>query len=358
MKIAFIAPANNYHTQKWCEFFVSRGYDVSVISFFPGQIDNVDVYHIDCGVKASNSDKEKLVYLIQARKIKTLIKSINPEIISVHYASSYGAVMALTGIKDYYLSVWGSEVYEFPEKSIFHKWLIMFSLKRAKYILSTSKAMAEQTKKYTSKEILVTPFGVKTDLFKPQNNTHDLEKLVIGTVKALEPKYGIDYLIKAVSQFKKKCPTISFQLRIAGKGNYQEEYEKLAIEEGIGEETIWLGFISQEKVAEEWAKMDIAVIPSTLESESFGVSAVEAQACGIPVIISDIPGLMEATNPGVTSIVCNRKDKDSLERAIEILAFDKAKRRSMGEAGRDFVEKKYEYNKCFEWIERIFLNNI
>ena len=50
--------------------------------------------------------------------------------------------------------------------------------------------------------------------------------------------------------------------------------------------------------------MDCAIIP--YESESFGVSAVEAQACSCPVIISDIPGLMEATNPGVTSLVVLR----------------------------------------------------
>lgn len=60
----------------------------------------------------------------------------------------------------------------------------------------------------------------------------------------------------------------------------------------------------KEQAACESANMDCAIIPS--ESESFGISAVEAQACSCPVIISDIPGLMEATNPGVTSLVVLR----------------------------------------------------
>ena len=70
----------------------------------------------------------------------------------------------------------------------------------------------------------------------------------------------------------------------------------------------WLGFISQEDAAKEWANMDIGIIPSVSDSESFGVSAVECQACGVPVIISDIPGLEESTCPGKSSLVVPRGD--------------------------------------------------
>ena len=83
------------------------------------------------------------------------------------------------------------------------------------------------------------------------------------------------------------------QLRIAGKGPQENEYKALAKELGIENITNWLGFIPQEQAALAWACMDCGILPSESESESFGVSAVEAQACCTPVIISDIPGLME-----------------------------------------------------------------
>jgi glycosyltransferase involved in cell wall biosynthesis len=118
--------------------------------------------------------------------------------------------------------------------------------------------------------------------------------------------------------------------------------------------TSWLGFISQEEVAKEWANMDVAIIPSTLDSESFGVSAVEAEACGTPVIISDIPGLMEATQPGKSSIVVKRKDERTLAQAI-IKLFNNSKMRvDMGSAGRKFVVSKYALDFCFGNIEEKF----
>lgn len=108
------------------------------------------------------------------------------------------------------------------------------------------------------------------------------------------------------------------------------------------------GFISQENAAKEWANMDLAIVPSTLESESFGVSAVEAEACGTPVIISDIPGLMEATLPGVTSVVIPRRNEEALANAIVKLYNDSEERLTLGVEGRKFACSTYELNKCFE----------
>ena len=124
----------------------------------------------------------------------------------------------------------------------------------------------------------------------------------------------------------------------------------------IEEITKWLGFISQEEAAAEWANMDIAVVPSVTDSESFGVSAVEAEACQIPVIISDVPGLMEATQPGVTSIVVTRRSAQALADAIVLLYQNPEVRKRMGEAGRKLAVEKFDYQLCFENIEKIFLD--
>ena len=357
MRIVFLAAANNYHTQKWCGYFVARGYEVSVISFFAGEIDNVNVYYIDCGMDAKKSEGKKISYLFQANKVRRLINKINPDIVSVHYASSYGAVAAFSGIKKYYLSVWGADVYEFPEKSLFHELLIRFSLLRASKLLSTSKAMAVHASKYTHKNFEITPFGVKTEIFNPARRNRADDSFIIGTVKGIDPKYGIDYLIKAVAKFKKINPNVVFQLRIAGRGDYREEYENLANSLGIGQETKWLGFISQDDAAREWANMDVAVIPSTVESESFGVSAIEAQACGTAVIISDIPGLMEATDPDKSCVVVQRNNADDITEALNKLYHNKELRRKLGENGVRFVREKYTYEKCFSHIEDYFLSN-
>lgn len=355
MKICFVAPANNYHTQKWCKWFSERGHEIHVISFVKGTIETAAVHFIDAGVKTEDKDVQKIKYLFTGKQIKKIINEITPDIVSVHYATSYGAAVALSGLKGYILSVWGTDIYSFPKKSFFHKMLLKYSLKKAQYIFSTSKAMADETHKYTNKKIEITPFGVDTKLFHPGKRRHrnEQDNFIIGTVKTLAPKYGIEYLLKAAAIIKNEYPDIPLKLRIAGKGSHEKEYKELSAKLGIEDITTWLGFISQERAAQEWANMDIAVVVSISESESFGVSAVEAQACATAVIISDIPGLMEATKPDVTSLVVPRESVDELVKAIIYLYDNPWKRAEFGDAGRMFVLDNYELDFCFRKIEKI-----
>ena len=355
MKICFLAPSNSAHTKKWCKYFTSSNHEVHVISFCNEEIAGVQLHYVDTGVNTNGGDAQKLKYLLKAGKVRKVIKKIAPDVVNVHYATSYGAVAALAGLKKYALSIWGADIYDFPQKTTLHRWLLQFSLHRASHIFSTSKAMAEEAGKYTKKTIEITPFGVDMALFSPDKNTLSKDIFTVGTVKTLSPKYGIDYLLKAAALIKAEHPEIPLRLRISGSGPNEQEYHALAETLGIKEITTWLGFISQEQAAQEWAGMDVAVVPSTLESESFGVSAVEAQACGCPVIVSNIPGLMEATAPNVTSIVVPRQNERALADALVTLYNDAALRGQMSVKGREYVEKNYELNTCFRKIEELFI---
>ena len=116
----------------------------------------------------------------------------------------------------------------------------------------------------------------------------------------------------------------------------------------------FLGRISQQQAAFEWANMDIGILPS--EKESFGVAAVEAQACETPVIVSEAPGLVEVTIPGKSSIVVNAKDAEAICDNIHKFYSDRELLSEMGKKARKNVLDKYELNSCFSNIENLFLN--
>lgn len=354
MKICFLSHITNYHTQKWCKYFVEKGYEVHVISFEQGKIEGVTEHIIDIGVNREGSDIHKLKYMLTGRNIKKIIKKIKPDIINVHFATSYGIACALSGIKGYILSVWGYDVYDFPQKSIFHKMILKYSLNKASLILSTSKAMEIQTKKFTNKEILITPFGVDTNIFKPKKVKRDKDKFIIGTIKLLSPKYGIDVLIKAFKLFVDNNKNIECELRIGGSGPEEIKLKNLANELGVFDKIVWLGFIDQNKVAEEINGFDVVVIPSILDSESFGVSAVEAQACEVPVIVSNVGGLTESTNPGISSIVVEPKSPLEIEKALSKLFKDNELRKQMGKKGREYVLDNFQLKDNFKNIEEIY----
>lgn len=355
MRICFLAPANNYHTLKWCSWFVNRGHDVYVISFTKGNIEGVKTYIVNSKVDVNDSDKKKIKYLFLTKTVREYVHEIAPDIINVHYATSYGTIAALAKLKGYILSVWGADIYDFPNKSFLHKMMLKYSLYHATYLFSTSQAMAVETSKYIKKKIYITPFGVDMNLFNPNKRSRQEDnKFIVGNIKALNRKYGIDTLLRATKYVVDLRPDINVEVRIAGKGPEEGNLKDLASELGIANRIVWLGFIQQSEVAKEWANMDIAVISSSSYSESFGVSVVEAQASGTFAIISDIPGLKEASSQEIADRAILINDYESLAYEIIYMYDNPEERYNIAINARNYVFENYEINDCFKKIEAFY----
>ena len=358
MKICYLADINSAHTHKWLNYFITKGYDIHVISLGKGEYEGVTVHSLDVhdAVMKKTSDKSKLEYFKKIKRVKQLVREINPDILHAHYASSYGLLGALTNYHPYIISVWGSDVYDFPIKSPIHKAIIKYNLKKADYILSTSNVMKKETEKYTNKNIEVTPFGVDINKFVP--NRIEKDEIVIGTIKTLEEKYGIQYLVKAFKEVKKRNKALNLKLRIGGSGSQEGYLKTLCKELGINDDVDFLGFVKPQEVIKEFQNFDVAVFPSILDSESFGVAAVEAEACGTPVVVTDVGGLMESTKPNVTSLVAKKCSAEDLADKIDILVKDNELRSNMGLAARKFVEENYSLEDNFNYVDNIYKNII
>lgn len=356
MKICYLADINSAHTHKFLNYFVKKGYDIHVISLGKGEYDGVKVHSLDIedDVMKGKSEKGKVGYLKKIKRVKELINEIKPDILHAHYASSYGLLGALANYHPYIISVWGSDVYDFPIKSPIHKMIIKYNLKKADYILSTSNVMKKETEKYTNKDIKVTPFGVDINKFYP--NKIESDEIIIGTIKTLEEKYGVQYLVKAFKKVKEENKDLDIKLRIGGKGSQEDYLKNLCRELQIENDVTFLGFVKPDDVIKEFQRFDISVFPSTLDSESFGVAAVESEACGTPVIVSNVGGLMESTKPNETSLVATKESVEDLAEKLNILVRDKELRIKMGKAARMFVEENYSLEKNFDDINKIYLH--
>ena len=357
MKICYLSDINSVHTHKWIKYFKNKSYDIHVISLSAGEYEGVTVHslEIDESLVKQKADLGKLEYIKKINRVKALVKEIKPDILHAHYATSYGLLGALTNYHPYVISVWGADVYDFPIKSFVHKALVKYNLRKADYIFSTSNVMKKETEKYTNKKIMITPFGVDTSKFIPKwDNKENKDEVIIGTIKTLEEKYGVEYLIRAFAKIRKSGKDLKTKLRIAGRGSQEAYLKNLCVELGIENDVTFLGFIKEAEIIHELQNFDMAVYPSTLDSESFGVAAVEAQACGIPVIVSDVGGLMESTKPNVTSLVAKKKSVDSLADEILKLIRDEELRLQMGRAARKFVEENYSLADNFNDVDLIY----
>ena len=134
---------------------------------------------------------------------------------------------------------------------------------------------------------------------------------------------GAQTLIEAV----KHIP--SSTLRIAGSGPYEPELRALA---AASKHITFLGQLDKAQIAQEFSRARVAVFPSLL-NEPFGLAAVEAMRCGVPVIVSNRGGLAEVVEDGVSGRVFRAGDREELTVIISEFLANSSYAQSIGEAG-------------------------
>lgn len=123
------------------------------------------------------------------------------------------------------------------------------------------------------------------------------------------------------------------QLVIVGDGPFTEELrEKLR-----GYPVIFTGFLSGDTLASAYASSDVFVFPSA--TDTFGNVVLEAQASGLPVIVSDSGGPRELMRDGVTGLVTRADDLGDLVEAMRSLLLDETRTAEMGANARAFAER-------------------
>ncbi len=360
-KILFLADINSAHTSKWALSLAAKGFQISIFSLNKAKtnwfLGNTNIEYLSDSIAtevASKKEAGKISYIKAVGPLKKVIKSFKPDIVHAHYASSYGLLGALSGFHPLITSVWGSDVYEFPKKSFLHKLLFKRNLKKADCVLSTSQSMTTEIAKYTASKVEVTPFGIDIDVFKPMKvkSLFNEGDIIVGTIKSLEPIYGIQYLIEAFDILCHKHTDLPLKLLIVGGGSQETNLKQLCAMSGLKDKVIFTGPVDFKEVPAYHNMLDVYVALS--ESESFGVAVLEASACGKPVVVSNVSGLTEIVENGTTGIIVPRRNAKVAATAIEKLIKDKEYALKMGENGRKRVEELYNWSNNINDIVQIY----
>ena len=357
MRIAFLAPAASIHTQRWVGALCRRGHDVTLFSQHRGLTE-------EASPKARFEQlpfSGNVGYFLNAVRLRARLKALQPDLLSAHYASGYGTTAALSGFRPVLLSVWGSDVFDFPYESWAKGLILRRNLRRAARLASTSHMMARQVHKLVPElpPALVTPFGVDCNRFCPRPKL-DARFITIGTVKTLAHKYGVDLLIDAFArvvhelQLQEASTAPRLRLMLVGGGEERLALEAMATRLGVRDRIVFVGPVAHSDVPDWLNQFDLFVAASRLDSESFGVAAVEASACGLPVVVSDAGGLPEVVLNGETGFVVPREQPQALADAILQLVLDADLRRRMGVAGRELVLARYEWEHCVDTMEAAY----
>lgn len=346
MRVVYLADAPYVHTRRWVEHFARSGWEAHVISFRPAEIAGARVHYVD-GLERIG----RLRYLVHAPRVRGLVRSLEPDLVHALHLTSYGFLAALSGARPVLTSVWGTDILEAPRWTPLHNWITRYALARADHVTATGMRLAAATLRYAPKStpVTVVPYGVDLTRFTPHERRDDRPEVVVGAVARLSREKGLDVLLRAVAHIGERVP---LRVVLAGDGPERAKLERLAGELDLTGRVEFRGEVTHETVPDVLAGLDIFAMPS--RAEGFGVAALEAQAMGLPVVGSRVHGIPDTVDDGRTGLLVPPNDVEALAGAIERLATDAGLRRSLGGAGRAFVEARYRWQENAAQMERLY----
>jgi glycosyltransferase involved in cell wall biosynthesis len=210
--------------------------------------------------------------------------------------------------------------------------------------------------KFVPGEIVHIPNGVDLTVFD-KADTLKLPKKKMGTNKEkiilytgrLSTEKGVDFLIKAYARLN---PAISTRLYILGEGPEHTKLQGLIERYHVAERVKMIPEVNE--VAAYLSNSDIFVMPSRFEGLSN--SLLEAMACGLPVIATNVRGNAELIEDGVDGLLVENDNVDSLVEALSLLLSVPGKGREFGQRGRKKVENIYDMGKIAERYIQLYRN--
>ena len=229
-----------------------------------------------------------------------------------------------------------------PVVATFHSWFarslgcrvfrrpLQRILDRHAATIAVSEPVVAANSRYFRAHWDIIPNGVDVEFFQPNGRrptdalTHGPRLLFLGRI---EPRNGLGTALAALPRILARHPNAV--LTVAGDGPWRGYYERRA--RALGDSVRFVGQVFEER-PEYYAAADLYLCPTTIAS--FGVTLLEAMACGTPMIVSDNLGFRSVIDGGAEAVMVPKHDPAAWADTTLALIADPERRRAMGEAGR------------------------
>jgi phosphatidylinositol alpha-mannosyltransferase len=231
-----------------------------------------------------------------------------------------------------------------PVVATFHSWFassalcrifrrpLQQRLDRHAAVLAVSQPVIEAHARYFDADWRIIPNGVDTDFFRTDASTApptgEPELLFLGR---LDPRNGLDTVLAAMPSVLARLP--GARLTVAGAGPLRPLYERMA--RPLGERVTFVGRVNGDR-PQHYARAHMYLCPTT--KASFGITLLEAMACGTPLVVSDITGFRELVADGSEAVLVPRGDPAAWADTVVRLTEDRTRLAAMGAAGRRKAE--------------------
>jgi glycosyltransferase involved in cell wall biosynthesis len=192
------------------------------------------------------------------------------------------------------------------------------------------------------------PHGVDLTRFTPRPRPHDDDRLRVLAVGRLVEKKGFPTLVKAAARMRGPVT-----VRIVGAGVEQATLERIVRQHHATGRVQLVGRRSHEHLPDEYAWADVVAVPSVVDRngdrDGLPNVALEAMACGRPLVVSDVSALGPTVRSAGGGLVVAPADSEELAQALESLR-DPGRRAALAAAGRRHVEQHFDLDGCTQRV--------
>jgi glycosyltransferase involved in cell wall biosynthesis len=282
-------------------------------------------------------------YVIGLRRI---IRDLRPDLIHAGPIQTCGLIGALTGFHPLLIMSWGFDLMEDSERNGWWRRVTKFVLRCADAFTSDCEATHQKAIGYgmNPDRTVVFPWGVDLQHFQPERSNHrSSSRFTIFCNRSWEPRYGVDVLAKAFVKVANQRSNVD--LLLLGGGSQGQVIQKILERGGVLDRVMFVGQVSQADLPRYYHMASLYVSASHVDGSS--VSLMEALACGLPVIISDIPANKEWVDDEVNGWVFPDGNAGALAaRILQNMENPKAMQK-MGEAARITAETRANWKTNF-----------
>lgn len=353
MKICYVCQGAGLHDLTCLRHLAASGrYDIHLIahSARPPEIKGVTAHVVAPG---------RAGLILAPLMVPLLVRRLKPDLVHGSFLLTGGFLSALSFKRPLLQTAMGSDVLIAPSSNVLYRLMVKFALRNANMVWASSSSVAAAVTKlgYPADKIRVFPVGVdianfrrgegstlKSDLGWPSDT-----QIVICTRNHSEV-YGVESLVNAVPEVVGHRSDVKFLF--VGSGPLTDHLVQRTKALGVESCCKFVGRVKHDLLPEYLSAADVYVSPSF--SDGTSVSLLEAMACELPVVVTDVEGNLDLVKSGSNGIVVKKGDSASIAKAIEELLERPDLRRAFAQKNRKLVCQKGDFARSMEKLEEMY----
>jgi glycosyltransferase involved in cell wall biosynthesis len=281
-----------------------------------------------------------------------VLRKVEPDIVHAGPIQSVALLMAMSGFHPLVTMSWGSDLLLDTDKSEWYRWATRHTLKNTDVLVGDCQAVKDKAieLRFPEERIVTFPWGIDLEQFSPGDGS-DLrarrgweDAFIVMHNRSWEPVYGVDVFAKAFTRAAQQRPEL--RLFLLGSGSMVGDIRRIFMGGGVIDQVHFGGQVKQEDLPDYYRASDLYV--SASYSDGSSVSLMEALGCGLPALVSDIPGNREWVVEGEHGWLFPDGDVEALANGILNAVDQKEKLQEIGKKARQLAEDRADWPKNFE----------